>query len=131
MLHQRITRGDGIPPTVGPYSPGVVAGDVCYVSGQIALDSGTGQFRAGTIQEEADLAMRNLLAVARTAGFAPADFVCVTVLLADMDEFAAFNEVYGAFWSADALPTRMAYQVGRLPLGAKVEIQGVAVRQRS
>ncbi len=127
MTHRLIADGPGVPPAAGPYSPGVVAGDTLYVSGQIAM-AGDGTLRSGTPAEEAGHAMRNVLAVVSAAGFAPTDLVFVQILLADVGAFAEVNEAYAALLPAGQKPARMTFQAGALPLGAQVEIQAVAVR---
>lgn len=128
MTHRLITEGPGVPPAAGAYSPGVVAGETLYVSGQIALDA-EGTLRSGTPAEEAELAMGNVLAVLTAAGFAPTDLVLVQILLADVAAFAAVDGAYAALLPAGHRPARMTFQAGALPLGAQVEIQAVAVRR--
>ncbi len=116
-----------MPPPGAPYSAAVVANETCYVSGQIALDA-AGQLSSGSIEHEAPIALRNLFAVLTSAGFASTDVVSVTVLLADIADFAAFNLIYEPFWPSGKFPARIAYQAAGLPLGARVEVQAVAVR---
>lgn len=127
MTHLLITEGPGVAPAAGPYSPGVVAGDTLYVSGQIAM-AADGTLRAGTPAEEALRAMSNVLAVVAAAGFAPTDLVFVQILLADVAAFADVNGAYATLLPDGHRPARMTYQAGALPLGAQVEIQATAVR---
>lgn len=129
MSHRYITSGPGIPPAGAPYSAAVVAGDHCFISGQVALDPETGDVLRGTAAEEIRVALTNLLAVAKEAGFGPDEFVYVQILLADIEDFAAINVVYDEFFPSDARPARMCTQAGALPVGARVEVQATAVRR--
>jgi 2-iminobutanoate/2-iminopropanoate deaminase len=129
MSHRYITSGPGVPPAGAPYSAAVVAGDHCFISGQVALDPETGEMLRGTAAEEIRVALTNLLAIAHQAGFAPNEFVYVQILLADIEDFAAINEVYDGFFPVDARPARMCTQAGALPVGARVEVQATAVRR--
>lgn len=126
-VHRHVTSGLGVPPAGAPYSAAVVANSTCYVSGQIALDM-NGVLSGGAIEHEAPIALSNVLAILQSAGFAAADVVSVTVLLADINDFAAFNSIYGHFWDTGRFPARIAYQVAALPMGARVEVQAIAVR---
>ncbi len=116
------------PAAVGPYSQAVEAGDTVYVSGQVPLVPATGQLVDGGIQAQAEQALRNVGAILEAAGLGYADVVKTTVLLADIADFAAVNEVYARFFTGPVLPARAAFQVAALPLGAGVEIEAVAVR---
>ena len=116
------------PAAVGPYSQAVEAGGTVYVSGQVPLVPATGQLVDGGIQAQAEQALRNVGAILEAAGLGYADVVKTTVLLADIADFAAVNEVYARFFTGPVLPARAAFQVVALPLGAGVEIEAVAVR---
>lgn len=116
------------PAAVGPYSQAVEAGGTVYVSGQVPLVPATGQLVDGGIQAQAEQALRNVGAILEAAGLGYADVVKTTVLLADIADFAAVNEVYARFFTGPVLPARAAFQVAALPLGAGVEIEAVAVR---
>ena len=116
------------PAAVGPYSQAVEAGGTVYVSGQVPLVPATGRLVDGGIQAQAEQALRNVGAILEAAGLGYADVVKTTVLLADIADFAAVNEVYARFFTGPVLPARAAFQVAALPLGAGVEIEAVAVR---
>ncbi len=116
------------PAAIGPYSQAVEAGGTVYVSGQVPLVPATGQLVDGGIQAQAEQALRNVGAILEAAGLGYADVVKTTVLLADIADFAAVNEVYARFFTGPVLPARAAFQVAALPLGAGVEIEAVAVR---
>lgn len=120
------------PAAVGPYSQAVSTGDgagaAVYLSGQIPLDPRTGQLVEGGIQAQAEQVLRNLQAVLAAAGLGLGDVVKTTVLLADINDFQAVNEVYARYFTGPVLPARAAYAVAALPLGARVEIEAVAQR---
>lgn len=120
------------PAAVGPYSQAVSTGDgagaAVYLSGQIPLDPRTGQLVEGGVQEQAEQVLRNLQAVLAAAGLGLGDVVKTTVLLADINDFQAVNEVYARYFTGPVLPARAAYAVAALPLGARVEVEAVAQR---
>jgi 2-iminobutanoate/2-iminopropanoate deaminase len=129
MPHTYVTSGEGVPPSVAPFSAAVVAGDICFISGQPAIDPASGQFRPGTVEEEFAVAFSNVLAIAKAAGFAATDLTYVHVALADIGDYGAVNAVYrDVLGNPDDLPARLAYAVSALPFGAKVEVQAIAVR---
>lgn len=114
------------PAAIGPYSAGIRAGNLLYLSGSIPLDPVTGQVVAGDITVQAVRVMENIKALLGAAG---ADFrhvVKTTVFLADMNEFAAMNEVYAKYFVAP-FPARSTVQVARLPRDVRLEIEVVAV----
>jgi 2-iminobutanoate/2-iminopropanoate deaminase len=121
----------GAPKAIGPYSQAQVVrlhggNRMVFTSGQIGLDPATGEMVAGGVLEQAERVMRNLTAVLEGAGLTLDDVVKTTVYLADMQDFAAMNEVYGR-WLGDSLPARTTIAAAGLPRGAKVEIDAVAV----
>lgn len=115
------------PAAIGPYSQGVQAGGTVYVSGQLPIDPATGAFPGDDIAAQTRQSLSNIKAILAEAGMTMADVVKTTVLLADIADFAAMNEVYSTFFSAP-YPARAAFQVAALPKGAKVEIEAVAVK---
>jgi 2-iminobutanoate/2-iminopropanoate deaminase len=116
------------PAPVGPYSQAIRAGDLLFVAGQIPLDPATGALPEG-IEAQARLALRNLQAVLEAGGASLADVAKTTVFLVDLDEFAAMNAVYATFFGS-APPARACVEVARLPKGARVEIEAIAVLAR-
>ena len=121
----------GAPKAIGPYSQAQVVrlhggNRMVFTSGQIGLDPASGELVPGGVQEQAERVMRNLAAVLEGAGLTLADVVKTTVYLADMQDFAAMNEVYGR-WLGDSLPARTTIAAAGLPRGARVEIDAVAV----
>jgi 2-iminobutanoate/2-iminopropanoate deaminase len=115
---------------LAPYSPGIRAGTLVFTSGQIGLDPATGKLVAGGIEAETRQALTNLKAVLEAAGSGLDEVVKVTLMLDDINDFGAVNEVYGTFFTQDP-PARSAFQAGKLPIGALIEIEAVALIRES
>ena len=113
------------PKAIGPYSQAVRAGQLLFLSGQVPLDPATGQIVDGDIAAQTRRVFENLAAVLEAGGRSFADVVRTTVFLADMNDFAAVNEVYGTYFS-EPYPARATVQVARLPKDARVEIDLIA-----
>lgn len=122
---KEIIHTDDAPAAVGPYSQGVKIGNLLFTAGQVALDPATMKLVEGDITVQTERVMENLKAVLEAAGTSFANVVKATVFLADINDFAAMNGVYGRYFSANP-PARSAFQVGALPLGSKVEIEMIA-----
>ena len=112
------------PAAVGPYSQAIVSNGVVYTSGQIAIDPTTNTIKAVTIQEQTEQIMKNLAAVLETAGSSFEKAVKTTCFLADMNDFAAFNEIYGKYFTS--LPARSCVAVKTLPKGVLAEVEVIA-----
>ncbi|MEJ2558256.1 MAG: RidA family protein [Anaerolineae bacterium] len=125
-MNREIITTDKAPAAVGPYSQAVRMGDFVFTAGQVPLDPATGQMVAGDIEAQTRQALTNLSAVLEAAGTDLANVVKTTVFLADIGEFKLMNSVYAEFFP-DAPPARSAVQAAALPLGARVEIEAVAV----
>jgi 2-iminobutanoate/2-iminopropanoate deaminase len=117
---------DSAPKAIGPYSQAIKANGFIFTSGQVALDAATMQVVEGGIREQTERVMRNLAAVLEAAGSHLDRVVKTTVFLADMNEFAAMNEVYGSFFG-DVPPARSTVEVKRLPRDVRVEIDVIAL----
>ena len=115
------------PAAIGPYSAAIRAGSTVYVSGQLPADPATGAFPEG-IEAQTRQSLTNLKAILEAEGLSMANVVKTTVLLSDIDNFAAMNGVYAEFFSAP-YPARAAFQVAALPKAALVEIEAVAVAE--
>ena len=113
------------PTAIGPYSQAVRAGSFLFVSGQIPLDPETGSLVDGDIAAQTHRVFRNLTAILEAGGTSLANVVRTTVYLADMNDFAAMNEVYAGYFAAPA-PSRSTIQAARLPRDARVEIDVIA-----
>jgi 2-iminobutanoate/2-iminopropanoate deaminase len=123
---KQIIKTSDAPAAIGPYSQAVRTGDFVFASGQIPIDPRTGEFVPGGIAEQTEQVLRNLSAVLKAAGCGLEDVVKTTVFLADMNDFAAMNEVYGRYFSEGAPPARATVQAARLPRDARVEIEVIA-----
>lgn len=124
---KRIIKSPNAPAAVGPYSQAVEVGNTLYVSGQLPVDPKTGKMPEG-IEEQTRQSLENIRAILTEAGYAPGNVVKSTVLLADIADFGAMNGVYAGFF-AETFPARVCYQVAALPMGARVEIETVAVKE--
>jgi len=113
------------PAPIGPYSQAVKANNMLYVSGQIPIDPATGQLNNANIEAEAKQVMENLKAILTTAGLNFGHVVKTTIFLTDMGNFAAVNQIYGSYFTAD-FPARETVQVSRLPKEVNVEISVIA-----
>ena len=115
------------PAPIGPYSQAIAANGMLYVSGQIAIIPETGQLiQTDNVAEETRQVMQNLGAVLEAGGSNFAQVVKCGIFLADMNDFAAVNEVYGAYFTSDP-PARETVEVSRLPKGVRVEISAIAL----
>lgn len=123
---RQIIQTENAPRAIGPYSQAVVAGGFVFCSGQIPLDPQTGEFVAGGVAEQSEQVLRNLSAVLEAAGTSLGRVVKTTVFLADMNDFAAMNEVYGRYFTEHP-PARATVEAARLPRDARVEIEAIAL----
>jgi len=124
-VSREIITTDRIAPSVGPFSAAVRAGDLLFLSGQVALDPATGKLVAGDIGAQTERIFANISAVLEAAGKSFDDVMKTTVYLADMKDFAAMNTVYARYFQTP-YPARTTIQAAGLPLGAAVEIEVVA-----
>ena len=124
-MNKQIINTKSAPAPIGPYSQAVKAGNFLYVSGQIALDPGTGQLNNKDLSEETNQVMTNLQAVLREAGMDFSHVVKTTIFLKDMGSFAAVNEEYGKYFEND-FPARETVAVKGLPKDVNVEISMIA-----
>ena len=124
MTRQAISSHDAAKP-VGPYSPALRVGQLLFISGQVPFDPATGALVGGDIAAQTRRVLDNIGALLRAAGLTHADVARTTVFLADMNDFAAMNEVYGQYFK-EPYPARATVQVARLPKDARVEIDLIA-----
>ena len=123
---RRIVKTDKAPQGIGVYSQAIVAGELVFTSGQIGIDSKTGQMVEGGFEAQAEQVLRNLAAVLEAAGSDMSQVLKTTVFLADMDDFNKMNEIYRRHFKEDP-PARSTVQVARLPRNARIEIEAVAL----
>ncbi len=122
---KKMIHAEAAPAAIGPYSQAIETASTIYVSGQLPIDSATGEFPSQDIKDQTRASLENIKAILVKAGLDFSHVVKTTVLLQDIRDFAAMNEVYGAYFTAP-YPARAAFQVAALPKGAKVEIEVVA-----
>ena len=118
---------DNAPAAIGPYSQAIQAGNTIYVSGQIPIDPAKGEFAGTDIATQTRQSLTNIKNILAAAGADMSHVVKTTVLLADIADFTAMNEVYAEFFEEPS-PARAAFQAAAIPKGAKVEIECIAVR---
>ena len=121
-----IVATDGAPAAIGPYSQGIVANGLVFTAGQLPLDPETMTLVAGDVTVQTERVMQNLAAILEAAGTSLDRVVKTTCYLANLDDFAAFNAVYGR-WFGETRPGRSTIQAGKLPLGVLVEVDCIAV----
>ena len=127
MTRRAVSTGNA-PGVVAPYSQAIATDELVFCSGQIGSDPATGELRDG-FEAQAEQVIRNLAAVLDAAGCTWADVVKTTCFLADINDYVAFNAVYGRFMT-DPAPARSTFAVAALPKGARVEIEAIAVRPK-
>ncbi|NEP11889.1 MAG: RidA family protein [Symploca sp. SIO2C1] len=128
-MTRKIIRTENAPAPVGPYNQAIAArGQLIFVAGQIALDPSNGQIiGADDVVQQTERVMANLQAILTAAGANFQDVVKTTVFLADMNDFAAVNQVYAGYFDPESAPARACVQVSRLPKDVLVEIECIAV----
>jgi 2-iminobutanoate/2-iminopropanoate deaminase len=117
---------ENAPGAIGPYSQAVKTGNMVFCSGQIPIDPATGNFVSDDVAEQSEQVLKNLSAVLEAAGSGLGKVVKTTVFLADMNDFAAMNEVYARYFGENK-PARATVQAARLPRDARVEIECIAL----
>ena len=124
---KRIINTDKAPKAVGPYSQAVEINNTLYVSGQLPLNPETGKFVSDDIKDQTEQVLKNTGNILNAAGYSFEDVVKSTVLLKNIGDFAAMNEIYARVYTENQ-PARVTYQVAELPMGALVEIETVAAK---
>lgn len=125
-MSKEVIATTAAPAAIGPYSQAITANGLVFTAGQIPLDPATGKLVAGDITAQTERVMQNLAAVLAEAGSGFAQVVKTTCFLVNLDDFAAFNAVYARYFAAQP-PARSTVQVARLPAGAQVEVECVAL----
>ena len=124
-MNQTVSTKDA-PAAIGPYSQAIRSGNTIYVSGQIPIDPATGEFAGSDIATQTRQSLTNIKNILAAAGAKMSDVVKTTVLLSDIANFTAMNEVYAEFFT-EPYPARAAFQAAAIPKGALVEIEAIAV----
>lgn len=122
MMKQVATKE--APAAIGPYSQGIVVGDMVFTSGQIPINPATGEIPTG-VQAQAQQALKNVAKVLEAAGTSMEKVIKTTVFIQNMDDFAAINEIYATFFK-EPYPARSCVEVAKLPKGVLLEIEAVA-----
>ena len=125
MSKRKVISTAKAPAAMGPYSQAIRAGNFLFAAGQLGLDPATGNLAEG-VEAQTRQALANLQAVLAAAGASPADVVKTTIFLADMNDFAAVNAIYGEVFKHDP-PARSTVQVAALPKAGRVEIEVIAL----
>jgi 2-iminobutanoate/2-iminopropanoate deaminase len=125
---KKIFNISGAPAPLGPYSQAVMMGNMLFISGQVPIDPITNVMISGTIQELTVRVMENIKSLLQEAGMDFSHIVKTSIFLADMNDFAAVNETYAAYFSKE-FPARETIQAARLPKDARVEISVIAIRE--
>lgn len=123
---KKIIETDQAPAAIGPYSQAVETSGALFVSGQLPVDPVDGSIPDG-VGAQTERALQNIAAILAKAEYTFHDVVRCTVLLTDMNEFDAMNEVYARYFTSK-MPSRICYQVSRLPKGVSVEIDAIAIK---
>jgi 2-iminobutanoate/2-iminopropanoate deaminase len=126
-LMKKIISTEKAPKAIGPYSQAVMNNGMLFISGQVPIDPSTSKIVEGGIAEQTHQALKNLGAILKEAGYDYSDVVKTTCLLSTMDNFPEMNAVYATYFPQDP-PARATYGVVKLPVGALVEIEAVAVK---
>ncbi|MCW3083785.1 MAG: dfrA [Bacteroidetes bacterium] len=125
---KKIITSKNAPAPIGPYSHGVVVGNMLFVSGQVGKHPVSGELMLNDIKTETTMVMENVKGILTDAGMEFAHVVKTTIFLTDMNNFAMVNEVYGSYFKGD-YPARETVQVSKLPLNVNVEISVIAVKE--
>lgn len=123
-----VIRAKDAPAAIGPYSQAIWAGDTLYVSGQLGIDTLTGALVGNHADKQTRAALENIKSILREAGLTMANIVSTTIYLADIEDYAAVNEIYATYFTGVA-PARSAISVAGLPKKARVEISVIALRR--
>ncbi|TWO33063.1 RidA family protein [Seonamhaeicola sediminis] len=125
---KEIITTDKAPTPLGPYNQAILSGNTLYISGQIAINTETGELMLDSITSETHQVMRNLEAVLEAADMTFENVVKSSIFLSNMDDFIAINEVYGSYFNEATAPARETVQVARLPKNVNVEISMIATK---
>jgi 2-iminobutanoate/2-iminopropanoate deaminase len=126
-MSQQVIATPNAPAAVGPYSQGIIANGMIFTAGQVALVPATGKLIEGGIEAQTEQVLQNLTAVLQAGGSDLAHVVKATVFLQNLDDFTAMNAVYTRHFTTEPRPGRSTVQVAKLPLGALVEIEVIAL----
>lgn len=127
MTAKQVVSTENAPAAIGPYAQAIRIPGLIFTSGQIPIDPATKQVAGESIEDQARQVMTNLRAVLAAGGSSLDRVLKTTCFLADLNDFAAFNEIYGSFFAGQTPPARSTVQVAKLPMGVRVEVECVAL----
>ncbi len=125
---KKVIKTTNAPAPIGPYNQAIFAGNILYISGQIALDPNTGELKTDNLEEETVLVLDNLKAILTEAGLNLDHVVKTSIFISDMNNFGKINEVYARYFNAENAPARETVEVANLPKFVNVEISAIAVK---
>ncbi|MTI68745.1 MAG: RidA family protein [Firmicutes bacterium] len=125
-MKSEVISTDRAPKALGPYSQGIKKGNMIFTSGQLPINTETGELLKGDIRKETEFALENLKEVLKEGGATLEDVVKVTVFIKDMEQFSKINEVYAKYFNKNK-PARSCVEVARLPLDGNIEIEAMAI----
>lgn len=123
---RKIVHTEQAPAAVGPYSQGIKAGNLLFISGQLGVDMETGEIDHGSVENQAKAALQNMQKIAEAGGSSLDQAVKVTVYLTDMNDFDLVNKVYSGFFKSNP-PARVCVEVSCLPKNVKVEMDAICL----
>lgn len=123
---RKIVHSDNAPAAVGPYSQGIRAGNLLFISGQLGLDMKTGEIAYGDVEAQTRQVLTNLETIAKAGGSSLANALKVSVYLTDMEDFATMNAIYATFFPENP-PARVCVEVSALPKGVQVEMDVICL----
>ena len=126
-MHNKIAT-DKAPGAIGPYSQGIEIDNLVFTSGQLGADPATGELAAG-VEAQTEQALQNLKAVLAGAKLTLANVIKTTVFIDSMDDFTKINNIYAQYFAHEPLPARSCVEVAKLPKGALVEIEAIALKK--
>jgi 2-iminobutanoate/2-iminopropanoate deaminase len=125
---KKVISTKNAPAAIGPYSQGIMVGNMLFISGQIPVDPASGQIVSGDIREQTRQVMKNVSAILNEAGMTLENVVKTTIFLKDMNKFSDVNEVYKSFFNEGDYPARSTIEVARLPKDVLIEIEAIAIK---
>ncbi|WP_034040815.1 RidA family protein [Wocania ichthyoenteri] len=126
---KKIINTTNAPAPIGPYNQAMLVNNILYISGQLPIDSQTGEVVDKTIKHETEKCMENLQAILSEAGMSFEDVIKTSIFIKDMKQFSDINEVYGSYFNSETAPARETIEVSNLPKYVNVEISMIAIKQ--
>jgi 2-iminobutanoate/2-iminopropanoate deaminase len=123
-----ITEGEGLPKLLSPISHAVVVDNMCYLSGQLSVDT-NGNFIDGTSSDQAERAFANLFCAVRAAGFSVDDITFIDIAFINLEDLGEINTLYADLFPEGRRPARTIYQAAALPYGGRIKVMGVAIKE--